>query len=111
MAHVLSAKSKAGNEFFKFKFKIEEVACVTTRIMKQANQTITENYLQKLNQEREREREREREPVTFKKLSKTPYRLHDDTHFLLLIYFLFLMIYGIFICIFQLGEKVGLFYE
>ena len=32
--------------------------------MKQANQTITENYLQRLNQERE--------PVTFKKLSKTP---------------------------------------
>ena len=32
--------------------------------MKQANQTITENYLRRLNQERE--------PVTFKKLSKTP---------------------------------------
>ena len=32
--------------------------------MKQASQTITENYLRRLNQERE--------PVTFKKLSKTP---------------------------------------
>ena len=31
--------------------------------MKQASQTITENYLRRLNQERE--------PVTFKKLSKT----------------------------------------
>ena len=37
---------------------------MTARIMKQANQTITENYLQRLNQERE--------PVTFTKLSKTP---------------------------------------
>ena len=37
---------------------------MTIRIMKQANQTITENYLRRLNQERE--------PVTFKKLSKTP---------------------------------------
>ena len=32
--------------------------------MKHANQTITENYLRRSNQERE--------PVTFKKLSKTP---------------------------------------
>ena len=32
--------------------------------MKQENQTVTENYLRRLNQERE--------PVTFKKLSKTP---------------------------------------
>ena len=32
--------------------------------MKQASQTITENYLRRLNQERE--------PATFKKLSKTP---------------------------------------
>ena len=32
--------------------------------MKQANQTVTENQLRRLNQERE--------PVSFKKLSKTP---------------------------------------
>ena len=32
--------------------------------MKEANQTITKNYLLRLNQERE--------PVTLKKLSKTP---------------------------------------
>ena len=64
LAHVFSAKSKAGNEFFEVKFKIAEATCVTIRIMKQANQTITENYLRRLNQERE--------PVTFKKLSKTP---------------------------------------
>ena len=61
---VFSTKSKAGNEFFEVKFKIAEATCVTIRIMKQANQTITENYLRRLNQERE--------PVTFKKLSKTP---------------------------------------
>ena len=64
MTHVFSTKSKAGNEFFEVKFKIAEAICVTIRIMKQANQTINENYLQRLNQERE--------PVTFKKLSKTP---------------------------------------
>ena len=64
MTHVFSTKSKAGNEFFEVKFKIAEATCVTIRIMKQANQTITENYLRRLNQERE--------PVTFKKLSKTP---------------------------------------
>ena len=61
---MFSTKSKAGNEFFEVKFKIAEATCVTIRIMKQANQTITENYLRRLNQERE--------PVTFKKLSKTP---------------------------------------
>ena len=64
MAHVFSTKSKAGNEFFEVKFKIAEASCVTKRIMKQGNQTVTENYLRRLNQERE--------PVTFKKLSKTP---------------------------------------
>ena len=38
-------------------------------------------------------------------------RLHNDAHFLLLVYFLFPMVYDIFICIFQLGDKVGVFYE
>ena len=64
VTHVFSTKSKAGNEFFEVKFKIAEATCVTKRIMKQGNQTVTENYLRRLNQERE--------PVTFKKLSKTP---------------------------------------
>ena len=54
---MFSTKSKAGNDFFEVKFKIAEAACVTIRIIKQANQTITENYLRRLNQERE--------PVTF----------------------------------------------
>ena len=53
MVHVFSTKSKAGNEFFKVKFKIAEGTCVTIRIMKQASQTITENCLLRLNQERE----------------------------------------------------------
>ena len=56
---MFSTKSKAGNEFFEVKFKITEANCVTVRIIKQGNQTITENYLRRLNQERE--------PVTFKK--------------------------------------------
>ena len=64
VVHLFPTKSKAGNEFFEVKFKIAEATCVTIRIMKQANQTITENYLLRLNQERE--------PVTFTKLSKTP---------------------------------------
>ena len=38
-------------------------------------------------------------------------RLHNDADLLLSVYFLFLMIYDIFICIFQLGDKVGVFYE
>ena len=50
--HKFSIKSKAGNEFFEVKFKIAEATCVTIRIMKRANQIITENYLRKLNQER-----------------------------------------------------------
>ena len=33
-------------------------------------------------------------------------RLHNDAHFLLLVYFLFPMIYDIFISILQLGDKV-----
>ena len=37
--------------------------------------------------------------------------VNNDAHFLLLVYFLFPMIYDIFICIFQLGDKVGVFYE
>ena len=53
VAHVFSTKSKAGNEFFEVKFKIAEATCVTIRIMKQANQTITGNCLLRLNQERE----------------------------------------------------------
>ena len=64
MGHVFSTKSKAGNEFFEVKFKIAEATCVTIIIMKQTNQTITENYFRRLNQERE--------AVTSKKLSKTP---------------------------------------
>ena len=38
-------------------------------------------------------------------------RFHNDAHFLLLMYFLFTMINDIFICILQLGDKVGVFYE
>ena len=38
-------------------------------------------------------------------------RLHNDAHLLLSVYFLFPMIYDILICIFQLGDKVGVFYE
>ena len=39
-------------------------------------------------------------------------RLINDAHFLLLVYiFLFLMIYDIFMRIFQLRDKVGLFCE
>ena len=64
VARVFSTKSKAGNDFFEVKFKIAEAIFVIIRIMKEANQTITENYFRKLNQKRE--------PVTFKKLSKTP---------------------------------------
>ena len=63
VAHVFSIKSKTGNEFFKVKFKIAEATCVTIRIMKQADQKTTENYLRRLNQERK--------PVNFKKLSKS----------------------------------------
>ena len=33
------------NEFFEFKFKVAEATCVTLRIMKEADQTINENYL------------------------------------------------------------------
>ena len=53
VAHVFSTKSKAGNEFFEVKFKILEAPYMAIIIMKQANQTITENYLRRLNQERE----------------------------------------------------------
>ena len=35
-------KNQGRNEFFEIKFKIAEVTCVKIRIMKQANQTITE---------------------------------------------------------------------
>ena len=40
-----STKSKVGNEFFEVKFKIAEATCVTIKIMKQANQAISENHL------------------------------------------------------------------
>ena len=53
VAHVFSTKSKEWNEFLAVRFKIAEATCVTLRIMKQANQTITENYLKILNQETE----------------------------------------------------------
>ena len=53
MAYVFSTKSKAGNEFLEVKFKIVEAICVTIRIMKQINQTVTKNYLRRLNPERE----------------------------------------------------------
>ena len=45
-------QQKAENEFFEVKFKTAETTCVTIRIIKQANQTITENCLRRLNQER-----------------------------------------------------------
>ena len=64
MGHEFLRKSEAGYEFFKVKYKIAEASCVTIRIMKQTNQTITKNYLRRLNQEREL--------VSFKKLLKTP---------------------------------------
>ena len=48
VADVFSTKSKAWNEFFEVKFKIEEATCVAIRIIKLW------------------------EPVTFKKLSKAP---------------------------------------
>ena len=38
-------------------------------------------------------------------------RLHNDPHFLLLVYFLFPMICDMFTCIFQLVDKVGVFYQ
>ena len=72
VVHMFSAKSKAGNEFFEIKFKIPEATYVAIIIMKQANQTITENYLRRLNQETE--------PVTFNKLSKTPKGDYFLTH-------------------------------
>ena len=62
--NVFSTKSKTENEFFEVKLEIAKATFVTIRIIKQENQTVTKNYLQRLNQERE--------PVTFKKLSKTP---------------------------------------
>ena len=71
VAHVFSTKSKAGNEFFEVKFKIAEVTCVTIRIIKQANQTTTEIYLRRLNQEGE--------PVTFNKFFKKLLRLFFNT--------------------------------
>ena len=58
------------HEIFEVKFKTAGATCVTIGVIKQANQTISENYLWRLNQERE--------PVTFKKLSKTP----KDDYFL-----------------------------
>ena len=55
--------SRSGNEFFDVKLKVSESKTVTVRILKQANQTITEAYLKSLRQEGE--------PVKLKSLSKT----------------------------------------
>ena len=55
--------SRSGNEFFDVKLKASESKTVTVRILKQANQTITEAYLKSLRQEGE--------PVKLKSLSKT----------------------------------------
>ena len=49
MVQLFPKKSKAGNEFFEVKFKTAEATYVTIRIMKQANQTITENYYEIIN--------------------------------------------------------------
>ena len=64
VGHEFLTKSEAGYESFKVKYKIAEATCVTIRILKQTNQTITKKYLRRLNQEREL--------VSFKKLLKTP---------------------------------------
>ena len=45
-------KARQEISFSKVNFQIAEATCVIIRIMKQANQTITENYLRRLNQER-----------------------------------------------------------
>ena len=55
--------SRSGNEFFDVKLKVSESKTVTVRILKQANQTITEAYLKSLRQDGE--------PVKLKSLSKT----------------------------------------
>ena len=55
--------SRSGNAFFDVKLKVSESKTVTVRILKQANQTITEAYLKSLRQEGE--------PVKLKSLSKT----------------------------------------
>ena len=55
--------SRSGNEFFDVKLKASESKTVTVRILKQANQTITEAYLKSLRQEGG--------PVKLKSLSKT----------------------------------------
>ena len=55
--------SRSGNQFFDVKLKVSESKTVTVRILKQANQTITEAYLKSLRQKGE--------PVKLKSLSKT----------------------------------------
>ena len=51
--NVFSTKSKTENEFFEVKLEIAKATFVTIRIIKQENQTVTKNYLQRLNQERD----------------------------------------------------------
>ena len=63
MVVVSTFTSRSGNEFFDVKLKVSESKTVTVRILKQANQTITEAYLKSLRQEGE--------PVKLKSLSKT----------------------------------------
>ena len=45
--------SRSGNEFFDVKLKVSESKTVTVRILKQANQTIMEAYMESLRQEGE----------------------------------------------------------
>ena len=63
MVVVSTFTSRSGNEFFDVKLKVSESKTVTVRILKQANQTITEAYLKSLRQDGE--------PVKLKSLSKT----------------------------------------
>ena len=63
MVVVSTFTSRSENEFFDVKLKVSESKTVTVRILKQANQTITEAYLKRLRQEGE--------PVKLKSLSKT----------------------------------------
>ena len=55
--------TRSQKKFFDVKSKVSEGKTVTVRILKQANQTITKEYLKSLRQEWE--------PVKLKSLSKT----------------------------------------
>ena len=76
VAHVFSIKSKAGSEFFEVKFKIAEATCVTIRIMKQGKSKYYWKLFTKIKLFTKKiiydDLIQEREPLTFKKLSKTP---------------------------------------